>query len=73
MPKYGDNDVLVRVRATSINPIDVKMRSGAAKSRFSKKYDIRVEAFMAQPDASRLSQLADDVARREFSIPRVAR
>jgi NADPH:quinone reductase-like Zn-dependent oxidoreductase len=35
----------------------------------AKKYDIRVEAFMAQPDASRLSQLADDVARHEFSIP----
>jgi NADPH:quinone reductase-like Zn-dependent oxidoreductase len=33
------------------------------------KYDIHVEAFMAQPDASRLYQLADDVARRQFSIP----
>src|SRR5258708_14504064 len=33
MPQYGDNEVLVRVRATSINPIDVKIRSGAAKSR----------------------------------------
>lgn len=35
IPQYGDNEVLVRVRATSINPIDVKIRSGAAKSRFS--------------------------------------
>jgi CheY-like chemotaxis protein len=35
----------------------------------AKKYDIRVEAFMAQPDATRLHQLADDVARGEFSIP----
>ncbi|PYX21720.1 MAG: hypothetical protein DMG82_17040 [Acidobacteria bacterium] len=35
----------------------------------AKKYDIRVEAFMAQPDATRLHQLADDVARDEFSIP----
>jgi NADPH:quinone reductase-like Zn-dependent oxidoreductase len=33
------------------------------------KYDIRVEEFMAQPDASRLYQLAEDVARHEFSIP----
>jgi hypothetical protein len=33
MPKYGDNEVLVKVRATSINPIDLKIRSGAAKSR----------------------------------------
>jgi NADPH:quinone reductase-like Zn-dependent oxidoreductase len=35
----------------------------------AKKYDIHVEAFMAQPDASRLYQLADEVARHEFSIP----
>ena len=35
----------------------------------AKKYDIHVEAFMAQPDASRLHQLADEVARHEFSIP----
>lgn len=31
--------------------------------------NIRVEAIMAEPDASRLYQLADDVARGEFSIP----
>lgn len=31
--------------------------------------DIRVEAIMAQPDASRLYQLAADVARGEFAIP----
>jgi NADPH:quinone reductase-like Zn-dependent oxidoreductase len=35
MPHYGDNEVLVKMHATSINPIDVKIRSGAAKSRFS--------------------------------------
>jgi NADPH:quinone reductase-like Zn-dependent oxidoreductase len=33
VPEYGNNEVLVRVRATSINPIDWKLRSGAAKSR----------------------------------------
>jgi NADPH:quinone reductase-like Zn-dependent oxidoreductase len=33
------------------------------------KYDIRVEALMSQPDASRLQQLAEDVARKEFTIP----
>jgi NADPH:quinone reductase-like Zn-dependent oxidoreductase len=32
-------------------------------------YDIHVEAFMAQPDARRLRQLAEDVARQEFTIP----
>ena len=35
----------------------------------AKNYDIHVEAFMAQPDASRLYQLADDVARHQFTIP----
>src|SRR5665213_2514955 len=33
VPEYGDNEVLVRVRATSINPIDWKVRRGAAKER----------------------------------------
>jgi NADPH:quinone reductase-like Zn-dependent oxidoreductase len=32
-PEYGDKEVLVRVRATSINPVDLKIRSGAAKAR----------------------------------------
>ena len=35
----------------------------------AKNYDIHVEAFMAQPDAPRLHQLAEDVARGEFTIP----
>lgn len=34
VPEYGDNEVLVRVRATSINPVDWKIRSGAARARF---------------------------------------
>jgi NADPH:quinone reductase-like Zn-dependent oxidoreductase len=33
------------------------------------KYSIRVEAFMTQPDAARLHQLAEDVARGQFDIP----
>jgi NADPH:quinone reductase-like Zn-dependent oxidoreductase len=33
VPPYGDDEVLVRVRATSINPIDWKLRSGASKLR----------------------------------------
>ena len=33
-PEPGEGQVLVRVAATSINPIDWKMRSGAAKERF---------------------------------------
>lgn len=33
-PKPGAGEVLVRVAAASINPVDWKMRSGAAKERF---------------------------------------
>ena len=33
------------------------------------KYDIRVAAFMAQPDAKRMRELAEEVARGEFTIP----
>ncbi|HZQ44078.1 MAG TPA: NADP-dependent oxidoreductase [Acidobacteriaceae bacterium] len=33
-PKPGPGEVLVAVRAASINPIDFKMRSGAAKAHF---------------------------------------
>lgn len=35
----------------------------------AKKYSVRVEAFMAQPDPARMHELAEDVARHEFSIP----
>jgi NADPH:quinone reductase-like Zn-dependent oxidoreductase len=33
-PVAGAGEVLVRVSATSVNPVDYKMRSGAAKGRF---------------------------------------
>jgi NADPH:quinone reductase-like Zn-dependent oxidoreductase len=33
-PVAGEGQVLVRVAATSVNPIDYKLRSGAAKDRF---------------------------------------
>ncbi|HSY02446.1 MAG TPA: NADP-dependent oxidoreductase [Acidobacteriaceae bacterium] len=33
-PPFGPGEVRVRIRATSINPIDWKLRSGAARSRF---------------------------------------
>ena len=32
-PPFGPNEVRVRVRATSINPVDWKLRSGAARAR----------------------------------------
>ncbi|KAA6459144.1 NADP-dependent oxidoreductase [Acidobacteria bacterium AB60] len=34
MPDWGDSEVLVRMHATSINPVDYKVRSGAARERF---------------------------------------
>lgn len=37
-PEYGDNEVLVRVRATSVNPVDWKIRSGAAKARMPAEF-----------------------------------
>jgi NADPH:quinone reductase-like Zn-dependent oxidoreductase len=33
------------------------------------QYDVRVEAFMSQPDAPRLAQLAQDAAQGQFVIP----
>jgi NADPH:quinone reductase-like Zn-dependent oxidoreductase len=38
IPAYGDDEVLVRVKATSLNPVDWKMRSGATKDRFPVKF-----------------------------------
>jgi NADPH:quinone reductase-like Zn-dependent oxidoreductase len=37
-PEPGADEVLVRVAATSVNPIDWKIRSGAAKDRMPVKF-----------------------------------
>jgi NADPH:quinone reductase-like Zn-dependent oxidoreductase len=34
LPAVGEKEVRVRVRATSINPVDLKLRAGLAKERF---------------------------------------
>jgi NADPH:quinone reductase-like Zn-dependent oxidoreductase len=39
-PKPGDGEVLVRIAATSINPIDFKIRSGAAKAHFPQTFPV---------------------------------
>jgi len=63
------------VGGTAIQRLLKCIRSGGVvgsvlgKPEGSEKFDIRVEAMMAVPDASRLYELADDVARHEFSIP----
>jgi NADPH:quinone reductase-like Zn-dependent oxidoreductase len=38
LPEFGDSEVLVRVRATSVNPVDYKIRSGAAKARMPAEF-----------------------------------
>ena len=40
IPEPGSDEVLAKVAATSINPIDWKMRSGAAKDRFPLKFPV---------------------------------
>jgi len=37
-PAAGEGELLVRVAATSVNPVDYKMRSGAAKDHFPVKF-----------------------------------
>ena len=39
-PKYGDDEVLVKMHATSINPIDYKLRSGSAQARMPLKLPV---------------------------------
>src|SRR5438270_6347000 len=39
-PEPGPDEVLVRVAATSVNPIDWKIRSGAAKDRMPVKFPV---------------------------------
>ena len=43
-PEFGDNEVLVRVRATSVNPVDYKIRSGAARGRM----DVELPAILGR-------------------------
>ena len=74
--KLHDLDAIAdTVGGTAIQRLLKSIRSGGVlgsvlgKPEGADKYDIRVEAFMAEPDASRLYELADDVARQAFRIP----
>jgi NADPH:quinone reductase-like Zn-dependent oxidoreductase len=74
--KLRDLDAIAdTVDGTTIERLLSAIRSGGVlgsvlgKPAAAGKYPIRVEAFMAQPDASRLYQLADDAARGDFQIP----
>ncbi|HEX4154533.1 MAG TPA: NADP-dependent oxidoreductase [Acidobacteriaceae bacterium] len=56
-PQPGPGEVLVSVRAISINPIDFKMRSGAAKERFP----VTFPAVLGRDLAGIVRELGEDV------------
>jgi NADPH:quinone reductase-like Zn-dependent oxidoreductase len=56
-PKPGPGEVLVRVQAVSLNPIDWKMRSGAAKDRFP----VTFPAILGRDVAGVVRELGPDV------------
>jgi NADPH:quinone reductase-like Zn-dependent oxidoreductase len=56
-PKPGPGEVLVRVQAVSINPIDWKMRSGAAKERFP----VTFPAILGRDVAGVVREVGEDV------------
>jgi NADPH:quinone reductase-like Zn-dependent oxidoreductase len=58
-PPFGPNDVRVRVRATSINPIDWKLRSGAARARMP----IQFPAILGRDLAGEVADVGRDVTK----------
>jgi threonine dehydrogenase-like Zn-dependent dehydrogenase len=62
MPKPGDTGVLVRVRATSLNPIDYKIRSGA------RAFEIPIAKVMKVAEVQEAHRLAGSHAIREKSF-----
>ena len=61
-PKPGAGEVLVAVRAASLNPIDWKMRSGAAKERFP----VSFPAILGRDVAGIVRELGEGV--KDFAI-----
>ncbi len=56
-PKPGDGEVLVRMRATSVNPIDWKIRSGATRGRI----DVPLPAILGRDLAGEVVQVGRGV------------
>ena len=56
-PKPGPGEVLVRVQAVSLNPIDWKLRSGAAKARFP----LSLPAILGRDVAGTVRELGEGV------------
>jgi NADPH:quinone reductase-like Zn-dependent oxidoreductase len=61
-PKPGPGEVLVAVRATSLNPIDWKMRSGAAKDHFP----VTFPAILGRDVAGLVRELGEGV--KDFAV-----
>src|ERR1700760_2378777 len=61
-PQPGPGEVLVAVRAASLNPIDWKMRSGSAKERFP----ITFPAILGRDVAGVVRELGDGV--KDFAV-----
>lgn len=58
-PSPGSGEVLVRVRATSVNPVDWKIRSGATKGRI----DVPLPAILGRDLAGEVVQIGEGVSR----------
>jgi NADPH:quinone reductase-like Zn-dependent oxidoreductase len=56
-PEVGAGEVLVRVRATSVNPVDWKIRSGASKGRF----DVELPAILGRDLAGEVERAGEGV------------
>jgi NADPH:quinone reductase-like Zn-dependent oxidoreductase len=61
-PKPGPGEVLVRVQAASVNPIDWKLRSGAAKARFP----LTLPAILGRDVAGTVRELGEGV--KDFAV-----
>lgn len=61
-PKPGRGEVLVRVQAASINPVDWKMRSGAAKNLFP----VQFPGVLGRDCAGVIRELGEDV--EDFNV-----
>jgi NADPH:quinone reductase-like Zn-dependent oxidoreductase len=61
-PKPGPGEVLVAVRAASINPVDLKMRSGAAKDHFP----VNFPGILGRDVAGVVRELGEGV--KEFAV-----
>src|SRR5216683_1086152 len=56
-PEVGAGEVLVRVRATSVNPVDWRIRSGASKGRF----DVELPAILGRDLAGEVERAGEGV------------